>query len=406
MSLAPALVLGTDTPIGLSVIRELGGHGVPVHGIGKRGSIGAASRHCARFTMRPAGPMAEWLPGIVAQSGAAALFAISENDLIALAALPENIGACRILTPRAGPLGIVLDKRRTLAIAASLGIDTPASWQPAAGDDFVERARLFEYPVVVKWADPAHAAPTLAAHGLPLVKAEFARDPAGLVALLGRYAPTGAWPLVQHYCPGVGLGQMLFMEAGAPVLVFQHRRLREWPPEGGVSTDCAAEPLDRHRDQMARSAALLAAIGWQGLAMVEYRFDAARGRYWLMEVNGRFWGSLPLARASGAHFAWEAYRRAVLGARDAAAPAPAASVRARYLLPATRRLARVLFRRAAIADPNFVARPLADLVAYIAGFLDPRVHPYVMSLDDPGPMLRDAFTIARKALRWGRLAKD
>ncbi len=31
----PAVVLGIDTPIGLSIIRELGQHGVPVTGIGR-----------------------------------------------------------------------------------------------------------------------------------------------------------------------------------------------------------------------------------------------------------------------------------------------------------------------------------------------------------------------------------
>ena len=36
--------------------------------------------------------------------------------------------------------------------------------------------------------------------------------------------------------------------------------------------------------------------------MVEYRHDPLSGQYWLMEVNGRFWGSLPLATAAGADF--------------------------------------------------------------------------------------------------------
>ena len=55
--------------------------------------------------------------------------------------------------------------------------------------------------------------------------------------------------------------------------------------------------------------------------MVEYRHEPGSGRYWLMEVNGRFWGSQPLAWHCGAHFAWESYRRSVLGQGDAA-PAP------------------------------------------------------------------------------------
>jgi NAD(P)-dependent dehydrogenase (short-subunit alcohol dehydrogenase family) len=57
MSVLPrAIVLGVDTPIGLTVVRELGRHGVPVHAIGRKsGAIGGASRYCESFSIREAG---------------------------------------------------------------------------------------------------------------------------------------------------------------------------------------------------------------------------------------------------------------------------------------------------------------------------------------------------------------
>jgi protein-tyrosine-phosphatase len=36
--------------------------------------------------------------------------------------------------------------------------------------------------------------------------------------------------------------------------------------------------------------------------MVEFRVDEATGRHWFLEINGRFWGSLPLALFAGADF--------------------------------------------------------------------------------------------------------
>jgi len=395
-----AIVLGIDSPIGLTVIRDLGAHGVPVHGVGKAASIGRASRYCTGFSERPRGPIAEWLPALIEATGAAAVLAVSENDLVALAELPERIGDCAILTPRAGPLGIVLDKRETLRRAAALGIDTPRSWQPSGADDVAAQIAELSFPVVAKWADPTAVLPMLEAQGIAFEKAEFVLDADGLRGLLERYRPLGCWPLIQTYCPGVGLGQMIHMADGEATLRFQHRRLHEWPPEGGVSTTCATEPLDRHAEQMERSIALLRSIGWQGPAMVEYRFDVASGRYWLMEINGRFWGSLPLAWHCRAHFAWEAYRRAVLGDRAAAAR-PRSHLRARYMIPETRRLLRILFARSAVADPMFRPRPLADLASYGLGFLDPRSRYYVMSLSDPGPILRDFLNVARKVVRRG-----
>ncbi|MFA5990181.1 MAG: carboxylate--amine ligase [Sphingomonas sp.] len=390
-----AMVLGVDSPIGLAVIRELGRHGVPVHGIGHAASIGRASRYCTYFSVRPAGPLAEWLPALIEASGAAATFAISENDLVALAALPARIGDCQILTPRADRLEVVLDKGRTLRLATALKMDVPKSWQPVAGEDFSTLARAITYPAVAKWADPTRVSPGLAAHGLGLIKAEFVFDADGLLALLERYAPTGCWPLVQSYCPGHGLGQMVHMEKGVATMAFQHRRLHEWPPEGGISTYCTAEPLWRHRAQMKRSVALLRAIGWQGAAMVEYRLDPSTGRYQLMEINGRLWGSLPLASKCGAHFAWEAYRRAVLG-DESPAPVPHPDLRARYMIPETRRLIRLFFARAAIADPMFRARPWHDLARYLLAFVDPRTRYYVLDWRDPGPFARDCRNVLNK----------
>lgn len=397
-----AIVLGVDTPIGLTVMRELGEHGVPVHGIGRTtNALGRASRYCTSFSVRPSGrAMSDWLPDVIAETGAAVLFAISEGDLLTLADMPTTINGCRILTPRRDKLDFVLDKRRTLDLAATLGIDVPHSWQPTAEDDFAQRAAALTFPVVVKWADPNAALPLLDAHDLIFEKAEFALDADQLLVILERYRLLGIWPLVQGYCPGQGLGQMLLMSDGHARLHFQHRRLHEWPPEGGVSTLCASEPDDAHMDQMRRSEALLRSIGWEGPAMVEYRHDPATGRYWLMEINGRFWGSLPLAWHCGANFAWTAYGMALA---DQLPPAPSQGARkrrrARYMIPETRRLLRVLNPAALINDPLFIRRPMADLFAYLLGCLDPATRHYVFSWRDPGPFVSDAAHVVGKGLR-------
>jgi predicted ATP-grasp superfamily ATP-dependent carboligase len=394
-----AILLGIDTAIGVTVLRELGAHNVPVHGIGRSATaVGRASRHCTGFSVRPEAPLADWLPYLITQTGAKALLAISEGDLVALAQLPPVINGCAILTPRAGPLAIVLDKRETLARAAAIGIDVPISWQPVAGEDMVLCARTLTYPVIAKWADPPAMADRLAALGLLLVKAEYLHTADALIALINRYASVEAWPLIQSYCPGVGLGQMIHMASGKAVLRFQHRRIHEMPPEGGVSTLCASEPLSAHSAQMAKSEELLANIGWEGPAMVEYRYDPSTQRYWLMEINGRFWGSMPLASRSGAEFAWESYRRAILEQTDTVQPDIKPRC-ARYMIPETKRLIQLLFKRGAIADPLFKPTPLADLMHYLAGFFDPKMRYYLFRWGDPGPFFSDIKTVMMKAVR-------
>jgi predicted ATP-grasp superfamily ATP-dependent carboligase len=397
--LPPAIVLGIDTPIGLTVVRELGARGVPVHGVGRNpDAIGRASRYCTSFSVRPPDRLEKWLPDLIIKTKARALLAISEADLVALSALDPIIRGCAILTPRAAPLSIVLDKRKTLENARDIGIDTPKSWQPVIGDDFATRASACTYPAIAKWADPTAIARDLEALGFPMVKAEYVHDKDQLIALINNYAPLGTWPVIQSYCPGFGLGHMLYMKDGNATLRFQHRRLHEWPPEGGTSTLCTSLPLDTHQDQMARSEQLLRRIGWEGPAMVEYRFDPATGRYWLMEINGRFWGSQPLASHCGAKFAWEAYRLGVLGEVDTV-NTPIKHRRARYMIPETKRLIRVWRDQRAIADPHFKAKPVTGLLRYITGFFDPKMRYFLFDWRDPMPFWADFSAVIKKAAR-------
>jgi predicted ATP-grasp superfamily ATP-dependent carboligase len=48
--------------------------------------------------------------------------------------------------------------------------------------------------------------------------------------------------------------------------------------------------------------ALLDELRWQGVAMVEFKMDQASQTLKLMEINGRFWGSLQLAIDAGVDF--------------------------------------------------------------------------------------------------------
>lgn len=397
MNFKPAIVLGVDSPIGLTVIRELGGHGVPVYAVGdNERAIGRASKWATEFLVRPAGAIADWLPALVRETCAGALLAISERDLLALSDLPPEIEGCKILTPRRGPLDIVLDKATTLERARAFDIDTPESWQPIASDDFNAHARTLVYPLVLKWADPPTILPKLEASGIAFIKAEHISDAPALLDALARYEKFGTWPLVQTYVDGIGLGQMFHMKDGAATLRFQHRRIHEWPPEGGVSTVCATVPLDQHDEQRARSEALLASIAWEGPAMVEYRYDVRADKFWLMEINGRFWGSQPLARHAGAEFAWESYAQAM----GIATVQPEILERhARYTIPETRRLLRVLFGRTKITDGRFRTTPWRNLLSYFTDLIDPGMRYYVLDMRDRGPFWADLRNVFRKVVR-------
>ncbi len=113
--------------------------------------------------------------------------------------------------------------------------------------------------------------------------------------------PAAAFPvLLQHWVAGVGEGFFALRWGGRTVATFAHRRLREKPPWGGVSVYRESIALDEAL--VGPGLRLLDALAWQGVAMIECKRQAATGRQIIMEVNGRFWGSLQLAIDAGVDF--------------------------------------------------------------------------------------------------------
>lgn len=105
--------------------------------------------------------------------------------------------------------------------------------------------------------------------------------------------------LFQEFVPGKGCGTFALYRESQQQAYFAHNRLREKPPEGGVSVLSESRLPDQ--ELLTHSTKLLNAVGWEGVAMVEYRASEEQGAY-LMEVNARFWGSLQLAIDAGVDF--------------------------------------------------------------------------------------------------------
>jgi predicted ATP-grasp superfamily ATP-dependent carboligase len=106
--------------------------------------------------------------------------------------------------------------------------------------------------------------------------------------------------LIQEKIDGPGMGIFLLMHEGKVVAKFAHQRVREKPPSGGVSVLCKS--INPPPEALEAAAKLLEALEWSGVAMVEFKLDNRDNRPKLMEINGRFWGSLQLAISAGVDF--------------------------------------------------------------------------------------------------------
>lgn len=397
------ILLGTDTPIGLAVIRDLGRHGYVTIGIGRRkDALAGASKHCHHHAVREdgeAGLIAQ-IKALAKQHHAGYLLAIGESDLLLLNRHRDELEALvKVVAPSADRLAQVLDKSTCQNHARDLGIAIPQTRCFTSLEEAREAAAGLTYPLVLKWSDPHEVVEALEAAGLELIKTDYAQDPADLLERLAPYAAIGSFPLVQDYCPGHGLGQMFLVREGEVLMEFQHERLHEWPPEGGASTLCRSVPLDEHREARERSRALLRRLKWSGVAMVEYRYDPKDGRYVFMEINGRFWGSLPLAIAAGLPFAAGLVAHCGEGNRHFKLPRDYPALTACYWIPETKRLLRLLFQRQKIADPFYRPAPLTALLSYLVFPLRPSGRWFIFQLLDPMPFFADLTAVFAKLLR-------
>ncbi len=214
--------------------------------------------------------------------------------------------------------------------------------------------------------------------GLPLVlKPDLGEGGRGLYVCnnqeelrtaLDRIAASGKDHVAQQFVPhGGAFGvSILCVEPGRVDATFTHRRLREHPPDGGPST---LRESVRHPQAEQAARDIAAALKWQGVAMLEFRIDPRDGQAKLLEINPRFWGSLPLAIAAGVDFPYLLYK-AALGLPAGPAPVQTEGVRVRNLLPGD--LLHLIARRGRVGLDFFNPFHARD---------------ELISLRDPGPVI-------------------
>ena len=231
---------------------------------------------------------------------------------------------CRVPFPSAAIVANAANKVHVIRMAERLGVPVPRGLVVESADEGVRRAAELPFPIVVK---PARSRVRVGSHWIS-TGVRYAADGFDLERIF-RSLPRETYPvLLQERIPGPGVGLFACFDHGRPTALFAHRRLREKPPSGGVSVLCESSPLDPAAVEY--SQLLLSELGWRGVAMVEFKRDEREGQLHLMEINGRFWGSLELAIAAGVDFPSLALDVAT-GVRRSLQPGYRIGVRTRWL---------------------------------------------------------------------------
>jgi len=197
---------------------------------------------------------------------------------------------------------LAMDKSNTFKIAEKIGIPCPKTYYPLDLSELKEMCEDFSYPVIIKPRKGAGA-----------VGVKICQNKTQLIWNFMYLSKTYGPPLVQEYIPKGGdtIGvSCLFDCQHQEKVVFVHKRLREYPINGGPST--LRESI-RHPEAEKLAVKLLKKLNWFGVAMVEFKIDPRDNKPKLMEINPRFWGSLSLPIMAGVNFPLLLYKLVTTG---------------------------------------------------------------------------------------------
>jgi len=297
------LVTDGNERAALAVTRALGREAVEVIvGAEAKRSLAGASRYCRESFSYPSPyqdpqGFVNALVDVVHKQRVDALFPVSDIAMHVIG--PEKTrfaGYTHIPTPEAETFRDISDKYRLMQQAEAQGVPIPETIFVPDGqlDSILEQVR--EFPVVVK------PGCSLVQEGEQWRKTSvcYAESRDALTRVYKEKPYLRNPSLIQQRVVGEGQGLFVLMNEGFPLGMFAHRRLRERPPSGGVSV--LRESIALPKAMVDATLKLLQRAKWHGVAMVEFKVDAVSRRPLLMEINGRFWGSLQLAIDAGVNF--------------------------------------------------------------------------------------------------------
>jgi len=387
-----ALVTNAENLITLSIIRSLGEKGIEVTGTSEDPhALCFSSKYCKKKFVYPSvrkdkKDFLSALERTVQKNKYDVLFPMWIDELIAVSENRERFCKyTRVPLPPHESLLTAYDKAQTLRFAMENGIPCPKTYFPENLADAEKIKKDLTYPAVIK---PTKA---FGAKGL-----YYVTDEEELIKRYKKSSSEYGTLIIQECIPldGTIYGvEALFNRDAKPRAVFVHKRIRQYPITGGQSTmrESVSYP---ELEKIALK--LLEKLKWYGVAMVEFKLDPRDNKPKLMEINPRFWGSIPLSIAAGVDFPHLLYRMETEG-EIKPVNGYKTGVKSRMLVPGD-----IRFLKSALRDDfshlGLKKQPKTKVVLDFMRFWEKDLHYDLFSLDDPKPALVEISNIMlRKA---------
>jgi len=275
----------------VGAVRSLGRLGVPVYAVTEdRLTPTARSRHLRRGFVWPTSgaegerALVEGMLALGRRIGTRSVVLTTDDESALLVAEHAEELAEWFLVPAVEPtLPRRLASKGTLAeLCAQHGVPAPASGRPGSRSELLELAARIGYPVVLKNDAAFERLERPAVHGTTV-----APDASALERLAAGWdAMPGV--VVQEFLPSDRAEDWIVhvYRGGEPErrLAFTGVKLRSLPPHAGVTAVACSIPNDELREL---AIGFCDAIGFRGIADMDWRRDLRDGRYKLLDFNPR-----------------------------------------------------------------------------------------------------------------------
>lgn len=290
------LVTEGNNRAALAITRSLGKSGHKIYvGSDKSRSLSSVSQYCHKSFIYPnptihPDEFIECIRETCVANNIDVLLPVSDITTLLVTKHKNQLPVtCQLPFPDYGTLSTAADKVALFRKAKQLNIPIPKTIEITKFDKNVLNTININYPLVIK---PGRSRVSTK-NGWLSTNVTYAHNKDDLERQLADFQESIYPVMLQEKIQGPGVGIFVCSQHGQIVAMFSHKRIREKPPSGGVSV--LRESTEIHPSARQSSIKLIKDLNWHGVAMIEFKIDSETGTPVLMEINGRFWGSLQLA---------------------------------------------------------------------------------------------------------------
>jgi len=380
------VVISNQAPASVNIVRSLGRRGVRTVCAADRDATPAvASRYCDESVRLP-DPFSDILAyrdallELAERPDVRSIAPVREPDVYVLSkyrdAFADHVST---LWPDAETLAQAHDRIALVDAAETAGVAVPETELLTDVDDWGGRriAKARYGFLTHQYVDDIEPESTRAAGTTQYIDPQEAPDVDALVERMGHV------PIVQEYVDGTEFTIRALYDHGEPVVSTQKalRRGMKYPRGPSVYHEAVDIPALEEA-----GLGILDELDWHGPASVGFIRDAETGTFKLLEINPRFWASLPCDIHAGVDYPYY-YWQLANGETGPFDPAYRPGTGSHFLRGELVHLHSVLTEEYA-----FVPRPsVRETVGGMAESMLTQPNFDVFSLDDPRPFLRDTL---------------